>query len=57
MPPTNKDPVCKMEVDPKNAEAKAKHDGQTYYFCCPECKEKFEKDPDRYVGSEKMAHQ
>lgn len=24
------------------------HDGQTYYFCSPYCKETFAKDPDAY---------
>ena len=40
------DPVCKMEVDPENAAAKAEHQGQTYYFCAPGCKVAFDKDPE-----------
>lgn len=47
------DPVCKMEVDPKNAPAKADYKGTTYYFCHPKCKERFEKDPERFVGQGK----
>jgi YHS domain-containing protein len=43
------DPVCKMEVDPKTAPAKAEYQGQTYYFCAPGCKAAFEKDPARYL--------
>ena len=23
--------------------------GKTYYFCCPHCKARFDKDPDRYI--------
>jgi Cu+-exporting ATPase len=23
--------------------------GKTYYFCCAGCKEKFEKDPEKYT--------
>lgn len=48
------DPVCKMEVDPEKAPAKAEYKGQTYYFCAPACKKAFEKDPERYLkGSAK----
>jgi len=43
------DLVCKMEVDPKTAPAKAKYQGQTYYFCAPGCKAAFEKDPEKYL--------
>jgi len=28
---------------------KSEYKGKTYYFCCPECKEKFSRDPERYV--------
>lgn len=43
------DPVCKMDVDPKNAPAQAEHKGKTYYFCAPGCKAAFEKDPEKYL--------
>jgi Cu+-exporting ATPase len=43
------DPVCKMEVDPEKAAAKAEYQGQTYYFCAPGCKAAFEKEPDKYL--------
>lgn len=43
------DPVCKMEVDPKTAPARTEYKGTTYYFCNPKCKERFEKDPDRFL--------
>ncbi len=43
------DPVCKMNVDENNAAATYEHDGQTYYFCNPSCKEKFEADPLKYL--------
>ncbi len=48
-----KDPVCGMEVDTAAAPAKSEYQGKTYYFCCSECKEKFDKEPDRYVQPEK----
>lgn len=44
------DPVCGMEVDPEEAPAKTEHEGETYYFCAPGCKQKFEKEPEKYVG-------
>lgn len=47
------DPVCKMEVDPATAPAKTEYKGQTYYFCCEPCKEEFEKDPEKYLDTEK----
>ncbi|MEN6452167.1 MAG: YHS domain-containing protein [Thermoguttaceae bacterium] len=50
---TKKDPVCKMDVDMKTAEATSKHRGETYYFCCSDCKEKFDKEPERYTGTKK----
>ena len=44
-----KDPVCGMNVDEKKAAGMAVHNGKTYYFCSPTCKENFEKAPDKYV--------
>ena len=43
------EPVCKMEVDPEKAAAKAEYQGQTYYFCAPGCKSAFERDPEKYL--------
>lgn len=37
-----KDPVCKMEVDENIAELSTTYRNRTYYFCCKECKEKFD---------------
>ena len=47
------DPVCKMEVEPKTAPAKAEYRGQTYYFCAPGCKVAFERDPEKYLKAAK----
>lgn len=44
-----KDPVCGMDVNPRAAPAKSSYQGRMYYFCSPECKEAFEKEPQRYV--------
>jgi len=39
-----------MQVSVEKAPATAQHDGQTYYFCCPRCAEKFTADPQRYLS-------
>ena len=39
-----------MQVAIESAPATAMHDGQTYYFCCPRCAEKFNANPDRYLS-------
>ncbi len=44
-----KDPVCGMEVDPEEAPAKAEHEGETYHFCAPGCKKRFEENPEDYI--------
>jgi YHS domain-containing protein len=44
-----KDPVCGMEVDEKQAAGKSEHQGKTYHFCSPGCKQRFDQDPDRYT--------
>jgi membrane fusion protein, copper/silver efflux system len=48
-----RDPVCGMDVDQTKASAtgrKIEHRGTTYYFCSDDCKEKFAKAPERYIG-------
>lgn len=44
------DPVCGMTVKKKEAVATAEHEGKTYYFCAEGCREKFEENPEEYVG-------
>ncbi len=44
-----KDLVCGMEVDPKTAPAQTTYQGNTYYFCSTECKQDFDKDPQKYI--------
>ncbi len=43
------DPVCGMTVDEKRAAGTSTYKGQTYYFCAKSCKEKFDKDPEKYI--------
>src|SRR5262249_43457100 len=44
------DPVCGMTVDPAHAPASLAHEGHTYYFCCPHCRDKFQAAPRRYLA-------
>src|SRR3989440_686121 len=44
-----KDPVCGMAVDPATAKHRRAHGGQTYYFCCQHCAEKFEAAPEKFL--------
>ncbi len=41
------DPVCGMQVDEKTS-PKSVFNGKEVYFCCPQCKSKFDKDPSRF---------
>jgi Cu+-exporting ATPase len=45
-----KDPVCGMSVDPATAKHIHTHAGETYYFCCGRCVEKFKASPDKYLN-------
>jgi Cu+-exporting ATPase len=42
-----------MSVDPHAAKHRREHGGQTYYFCSARCAEKFEAEPEKYLGSER----
>ena len=44
-----KDPVCGMTVNPVSAKSRLEHNGQTYYFCCASCMEKFRAEPRKYL--------
>ena len=44
-----KDPVCGMNVDEKHASAISTYKGERYAFCGSECKDKFDKNPERYA--------
>jgi xanthine dehydrogenase accessory factor len=46
------DPVCGMTVAATAASHPLEHGGQTYYFCMPGCRRKFEADPAAYTESE-----
>jgi Cu+-exporting ATPase len=46
---TVKDPVCGMEIEPMSAAAQTTYKGHTYYFCSQECKDNFDKNPQKYI--------
>ncbi len=43
------DPVCGMTVAADRTSRSLEHAGVTYYFCCPGCRDAFEKDPSSYL--------
>lgn len=43
------DPVCGMDVQPEQAAGQSEFQGRTFYFCCDTCKEKFDKEPQKYA--------
>jgi Cu+-exporting ATPase len=45
-----KDPVCGMTVDEDRAGARSEYQGQTFYFCSQDCKNKFDKSPETYAA-------
>ena len=46
-----KDPVCGMTIDSNTAAGQSQYQGQTYYFCSTDCKQKFDARPSQYVGA------
>ena len=45
-----KDPVCGMTVEANAAAAQSDYKGQTYYFCCGDCKKQFDQAPQKYLA-------
>ncbi|HKI05834.1 MAG TPA: XdhC family protein [Thermoanaerobaculia bacterium] len=43
------DPICGMTVEIAGARHTAEHGGQTWYFCCGGCRERFLAEPQRYM--------
>jgi len=44
------DPVCGMQVDESKAAGKSTYRDQVFYFCSPQCKQKFDENPESYTG-------
>jgi YHS domain-containing protein len=49
------DPVCGMSLNKLNAGAEVEYDGTRYYFCVEECRDKFVKEPNRYLTGTTIA--
>ncbi len=49
-----RDPVCRMYVDADSATIKSEYQGKTYYFCSEECKQAFDRNPEKYAA---MSHE
>jgi Cu+-exporting ATPase len=47
-----RDPVCKMTVDPGHAKSRIEHSGTTYFFCCEGCAKKFSAEPAKYLNAD-----
>ena len=45
------DPVCGMTVEIASARASYELQGTMYYFCCPGCRGRFVKNPDRFLSA------
>ncbi len=48
-----RDPVCGLEVHPDDVDSWVEYGGTQYYFCCPECWQAFEVNPEEYLGEER----
>lgn len=51
--PMTKDPVCAMEIDEQTTVWSSVHKEKSYYFCSRGCKDKFDKEPDKFLSSKK----
>ena len=49
MAKTHRDPVCNMEVDERSAAGRSQYQGEDYYFCSQDCKQKFDRNPEQYT--------
>jgi len=42
--------ICPVMEGPINKDIFTEYKGKKVYFCCPGCKEKFEKEPEKYLS-------
>ncbi|MGZ3655231.1 MAG: heavy metal translocating P-type ATPase [Bdellovibrionota bacterium] len=47
---TVKDPICGMSVTPDASTARSVFSGDTFYFCSPHCKAKFDQNPEKFAS-------
>lgn len=51
------DPVCGMTLESYDIALTREHNGRTYVFCSPVCRERFDRDPERYaIAPVALAH-
>lgn len=48
---TRFDVVCGMEFPAANAKQASEYNGEIYHFCSQSCKNHFDSDPEKYVGT------
>lgn len=49
-----KDPVCRMTLSEDRAPEKAEYKGMEYFFCGLGCRNRFLKDPEKYINKENV---
>lgn len=42
--------ICPVMGNPIDKNVYIEHQGKKVYFCCPDCKPKFEADPEKYIA-------
>lgn len=45
------DPVCGMAVTESSAGGRSGYKENSYLFCCPRCKSKFDQQPEQYLAA------
>ncbi len=49
------DPVCKMNIEDKDAVGISTYKGTAYYFCSNPCKKKFDEAPESFIGKKQVS--
>lgn len=52
-----KDVVCDREVDAQDTRFFSEYGNDTFYFCSPECKRKFDDHPEREINGSRHRHE
>lgn len=52
--PVRKDPVCGMDVDPRDALHTSSFKGRPYFFCSAACCRAFDADPEKYLAEKSV---
>jgi len=42
--------ICPVMSNPINKDVFVEYQGKKVYFCCPECKAKFNADPEKFIA-------